>query len=126
MARQTESAAEKLKSVGISAVNGSSPYAELFDANHESMAPLTSPAPQNTGVHYLSELTHPGDSHHFNTSKKILALPITAPWGTMARACELGQQLEPQYIIPIHDWHYRDEARAIFYPRLKEFFANLG
>ncbi len=118
----TESAAAKLKAAGVSNVTTTSNGAvELFKADHEPLEPLTT-APPNTGVHYLGELTHPGDCQHFETSKRILALPMTAPWGTIARASALGQELKPEIIIPIHDWHYRDEARLLFYDRLAEFF----
>ncbi|MHB1865416.1 MAG: MBL fold metallo-hydrolase [Candidatus Saccharimonadales bacterium] len=120
----TPAAKEQLKREGIERVEvkGNS-FVELFKANHETMAPLFEP-PKNIGVHYMGKLSHPGDSHHFDTTKAVLALPMTAPWGTVARAAELGQALQPKYIIPIHDWHYRDEARLGIYDRLEAFFVK--
>jgi L-ascorbate metabolism protein UlaG (beta-lactamase superfamily) len=122
----TKSAAVQLRKEGIDNI-GITSYSsvELFTADHETMEPLLS-VPANTGVHYLGQITHPGDSHHFDVSKDILALPITAPWGTVARAAQLGKDLKPKYVIPIHDWHYKDEARLFFYDRLADFFSTLG
>ena len=82
--------------------------------------------PENIGVHYLNSLSHPGDSHHFSVSKDILALPITAPWGSVNHAAQLGLDLQPKYIIPIHDWHYRDEARLGIYAMLEGLFSKNG
>ena len=122
----TEVAKQQLAAEGISNVStvGNS-YIELFKADHESMEPLFS-VNQNVGVHYLNKLSHPGDSHHFEATKAVLALPITAPWGTVAKAAEIGQTLKPKYIIPIHDWQYNDDARAGMYDRLSAFFDQLG
>ena len=122
----TQSAKQKLESQGISGVTSeSNEFIEFFVANHESVEPLFT-APQNIGVNYMDKLSHPGDSHHFDASKQVLALPITAPWGTVAMAAELGIKLKPEYIIPIHDWHFRDEARAGIYGMLESFFSQHG
>lgn len=115
-----------LKEAGFTNVyTQSGQYAELFETAHESTEPL-GPTPEHTGVHYAGQLTHPGDSHHFTETKDILALPVTAPWGTLMRAAELGASLHPRYIIPIHDWHWNDSARASCYSRLEAFFQGRG
>ena len=122
----TQDAAKQLADAGLNnVVTESSDGIELFATNHESTEPL-GPTPQNIGVHYLDLLTDPGDSHTFDQTKKILALPVTAPWGTVMRAAQLGAELTPKYIIPIHDWHWSSEARAIFYDRLEAFFKDKG
>lgn len=123
----TESAAGQLRAAGfMQAAHQANQAVEFMVADHESLQPLV-PAPiQNIGVHYVGQITHPGDSHHFAESKRILALPMTGPWGTIPRAAELGAELKPEVIIPIHDWHYNDQARATFYSRLEAFFAERG
>ena len=122
----TESAKKLLAKQGISDVyTDGNEFIELFKADHETMQPLFDP-PQNIGVHYLGKISHPGDSHHFESSKQVLALPMTAPWGTVVRAAELGGRLHPEYIIPIHDWHYKDEARLGMYGMLEGYFSKLG
>ena len=110
------------------AVRGSSEApadVELFTSPHESVEPLFT-TPEEQGYHYLGLLTHPGDSHSFSETKSILALPITAPWGTVMNAVKLALALKPQYVIPIHDWHWRDEARLGVYDSVADILAKEG
>lgn len=95
----------------------------FFDSPHESVSPLFD-QPEQIGVHYLNLLSHPGDSHSFDQSKSILALPVTAPWGTLIKAVNLALELKPDYILPIHDWHWRDEARNQTYADLEKMFSQ--
>lgn len=96
---------------------------EIFDARHEGHSPFIDP-PENIGIHYLGKLTHPGDSHTFIDTKEILALPITAPWGSTDHAVEVALQLKPRHVLPIHDWHWRDEVRESMYDRLEQLFSG--
>lgn len=82
--------------------------------------------PQNTVFKIFDRLTHAGDSLHFTTRSEILALPITAPWGSTTEAVEKALELKPKVIIPIHDWMWKDEIRIAMYKRLEEFFKPLG
>jgi L-ascorbate metabolism protein UlaG (beta-lactamase superfamily) len=97
----------------------------LFDSPHESVEPVF-PVPQEYGYHYLDKLSHPGDSHRFKETKAVLALPVTAPWGSMIRAVNLALDLRPQYIVPIHDWHWREEAKQSSYDQMEALFAEHG
>jgi L-ascorbate metabolism protein UlaG (beta-lactamase superfamily) len=115
----------KLAEVGIAAQTTGNNSSELFATNHEGLAPLGTP-PQHIGVHYMGKLTHPGDSHHFTQTKEVLALPVTAPWGSMINAAAVGSQLKPKYIIPIHDWHWNKTARQNAYNTLETFFRKQG
>lgn len=108
---------------GITATDLPSPGLEFFDSPHENGAALFL-QPQEIGVHYLDQLSHPGDSHSFTETKAILALPITAPWGSSVAALNLALELKPQYIIPIHDWHWRDEARQQMYEKFETILAE--
>ena len=93
----------------------------FFSSPHENVEPLF-PTPQQIGVHYIDLLTHPGDSHSFTETKAVLALPVTAPWGSTVKAVNLALALKPKYILPIHDWHWRDEAREQMYSAMTELF----
>jgi L-ascorbate metabolism protein UlaG (beta-lactamase superfamily) len=116
--------AAQLRATGFSqAQTEGAEEVEVFEANHEPLEPLGK-APANIGVHYGGRLTHPGDSHSFAESKEILALPVTAPWGSMIRAAGLALELRPKYIVPIHDWHWNTTARQQAYDRLESFFAE--
>ncbi|MDB5181425.1 MAG: hypothetical protein JWP13_188 [Candidatus Saccharibacteria bacterium] len=115
----------QLKQEGVEATTEEPDGVVFFDSKHEKVQPLFEP-PEEIGVHYLDMLSHPGDSHSFQETKAILALPVTAPWGSMVNAVKLGIQLHPEYIVPIHDWHWRDEARTQAYDMLEKVFAAEG
>jgi L-ascorbate metabolism protein UlaG (beta-lactamase superfamily) len=118
---------ELLASEGIQASDQPSAGIAFFDAPHEQIRPyFNSDPPQEIGVHYLDLLSDPGDSHSFNETKAILALPVQAPWGSARRAVELALQLKPKHILPIHDWHWNDEARGGAYDAMEKLFAEQG
>lgn len=107
------------------AIDEESPGIVFFDAPHESVEPLF-PRPQQHGIHYLDTLTHPGDSHSFRQTKAILALPVTGPWASTIIAINLAISLQPKYVLPIHDWHWSDEARDMMYQRISEVLTERG
>ncbi|MDB5175282.1 MAG: hypothetical protein JWM81_140 [Candidatus Saccharibacteria bacterium] len=109
----------ELAKEGITASDQASDGIVLFDAPHEPVTPLFE-TPQEIGVHYLDTLTHPGDSHSFSETKAVLALPVTAPWGSAVQAVRLALELKPTYVLPIHDWHWSEEARAQMYGGIEQ------
>jgi L-ascorbate metabolism protein UlaG (beta-lactamase superfamily) len=121
----TNEVVKMLSEQGIKAQ--SEPVADVtfFDAPHESVEPLF-PAPEEVGIHYLVKLSDPGDSHSFSETKEILALPITAPWGSTTKALNLAIELKPKYVIPIHDWHWNDQAREQMYDRAAQALEKEG
>lgn len=117
----------KLNTESVPATSAASEGIVLFDSPHEVIRPLmNSEPPQEIGVHYLDKLSHPGDSHSFHESKGVLALPVQAPWGSTVNAVSLALELKPKYIVPIHDWHWRDEARESLYGGMEQLFATQG
>ena len=114
---------DQLEKEDISALNDQSDGIVFFDAPHEIVEPLFL-TPEQIGVHYLDLLTHPGDSLSFKESKIILALPVTAPWGATTTAVKLALKLKPRYVLPIHDWHWRPEARDQMYGAMEQIFAQ--
>lgn len=84
------------------------------------------PVPANILLTLFGKVTHPGDSLSFNKTSKILALPITAPWGSTTWAVEKALELKPEIIIPIHDWHWKDTARKMFYDVLENYFGQFN
>lgn len=98
---------------------------QLFDAPHEGHAPFLEP-PQEIGIHFAGVYSHPGDSHSFSETKAVLGLPVQAPWGSTIDAVDLALKLKPRYVLPIHDWHWRDEARDWAYNRLEQLFGEYG
>lgn len=118
----TPEVVEQLRAKNVTATAVASEGLELFLAPHEGHEPFLAP-PQNVGVHYAGVLSHPGDSHSFATTKPVLALPVQAPWGSTQKAVDLALELKPRYVVPIHDWHWRDEARTGLYTTLEQIFA---
>lgn len=116
---------DQLKEQGITASAEAPGGMELFSAPHESVEPLF-PTPDEIGVHYLDMLTHPGDSLHFDATKPILALPVDAPWGAMVDAVKLALQLKPKYVLPVHDWMWKDEWRQQMYDGMAQIFEKEG
>jgi len=118
---------EQLNAESIAATSAASDGITFFDSPHEAIRPLlgTDP-PQEIGVHYLGVLSDPGDSFSFHETKGVLALPVQAPWGSTMDAIKLGVELKPKYIIPIHDWHWNDDARQSLYDGMEQSFAKAG
>lgn len=110
---------------GIKAGDQAPEGAEFFKAPHENVSPLY-PQPENTGIHYMDKLSDPGDSHTFKETKEVLALPITAPWGAAIRALNLALELKPKHVLPIHDWHWHDEAREQTYNNFERILGEQG
>jgi L-ascorbate metabolism protein UlaG (beta-lactamase superfamily) len=121
----TNEVVERLKGEGVNASLAAPEGIVLFDSPHENTEPLF-PPPEQIGVHYLDKLTDPGDSHSFKETKEVLALPVTAPWGATVRAAKLALELRPKYVIPIHDWHWNDDAREAMYDQLEQLFQKEG
>jgi L-ascorbate metabolism protein UlaG (beta-lactamase superfamily) len=118
-----EQVVKQLEGEGIKASSQESEGIVFFDSPHEDVSPMF-PLPEEIGVHYLDKVTHPGDSHSFNETKQVLALPVTAPWGATVKAVNLALQLKPAFILPIHDWHWSDAARTQTYDSLEKLFAQ--
>ncbi len=82
--------------------------------------------PQNAVISIFDKLTHVGDSMHFSKSYNVLALPLTAPWGSTTDAVIKALEMNPKIIIPIHDFMWKDEIRVAMYDRLTGFFKEKG
>lgn len=113
---------ELLGKEGIKAASDGPEDIVVKPVAHESV--LGFALPQNIQVALFNKLTDPGDSLHFDLQTPILALPVQAPWGSMVEAVERAVVAKPEVIIPIHDWHWKDEAREAFYAMMTQFFAK--
>lgn len=124
----TESLQTKLAGDGIAGPIQTSGTAdvEIFEAAHERLPAGLGEAPQNFGVHIFGKVTHPGDCHRITVTKEILALPITAPWGSVTAAVDVALAVKPKAIIPIHDWHWHSVARESMYDLLVQAFTAHG
>ena len=110
---------------GISVKTEANGYFSFQDAAHEKIFPGW-PLPENSVFTVFGRLTHPGDSLHFSQTTDILAMPTQAPWGSTVACAEKAAELKPKYIIPIHDWHWHDQARVWNYQMLSKYFETQG
>jgi len=94
----------------------------IDEISHEAM--FDKNPPLNVAITALNKITHVGDSFRSGITSEILAFPIQAPWGSYVEAMRKIIDLKPKYIIPIHDWHWKDEARIGFYKRSKEYLGQ--
>ncbi len=114
-----ESVVALLDKEGIAATSDGNEYITLQPVPHEDV--VIAVPPQNVLLTVFGKFADPGDSHHFSTNAPILALPIQAPWGSFADALKLAEEISPQYVIPIHDWHWKDDVRKGMYQRAAEY-----
>jgi L-ascorbate metabolism protein UlaG (beta-lactamase superfamily) len=115
---------EQLAKQNITATYEGDAIVSVTNVPHERL--WDSEPPENVMVTIFNKLASPGDSHHFETSAEILALPTIAPWGSTIDAVNLALKLHPKIIIPIHDWMYKDGVRQMMNQRLAEFFKTKG
>lgn len=118
------SAQEKLSAEGIKSTTDSLDIIKIQTVPHERVFGTESPA--NILFNIADTLTHPGDSLHFTSQTPVLALPVQAPWCSLTQTVEFAVSLKPQVVLPIHDWHWNDMARAAFYKRLDGYFTQQG
>lgn len=109
---------------GIASQTTGNEYIALEDVPHEAIW-IGAPT-QNTMITLFGRFATVGDSHSFTHSPEILALPIQAPWGSTNGAVEKALETTPKIIVPIHDFHWKDEVRIGMYDRLEEFFKQHG
>jgi L-ascorbate metabolism protein UlaG (beta-lactamase superfamily) len=117
-----ESVVTKLRDEQIEATTEAPAFITIESVPHEDVV-LAVP-PENIQFTIFNKFTDPGDSHHVKHTAPVLALPIQAPWGSFADALKLAEELSPKYVIPIHDWHWKDEVRKSMYQRAKEYLAQ--
>ncbi len=60
-------------------------------------------------------LFHPGDSHDAVPGGiDVLALPLAAPWTSMAATANFGRGIDPDRVVPIHDAVLSPAGRRIY------------
>lgn len=114
-----------LGQAGITSSDQAPEYVKFFKSPHEPVEPIF-PQPEENGMHFQDIFTHPGDSHSFKETKSVLALPFSGPWGSTIKAASLALKLKPKYVIPIHDWHMKDESRLMFYEIFEKTLGEQG
>jgi L-ascorbate metabolism protein UlaG (beta-lactamase superfamily) len=117
----TQTVVTRLHEMGIKkAACESTDSIRVFSTEPHAQLPPLGPTPDNIAIHYKNHLTVGGDRHNLEETKDVLALSMTAPWGSARAAAEMVLRLKPKYAIPVHDWHWNDKARQIEYDRFQK------
>ncbi len=119
----TRSLASQLQARGITAKTEGQGPIKLFRAPHAPAEPLGL-VPENVGFVLFNKLIHGGDSLDFAQTAPILALPMQSPVFAMSDAMKFVLGRRPQTALPIHDWHWNDEARQKLSARARGFLAS--
>ncbi|MAG15720.1 hypothetical protein CMO88_01520 [Candidatus Woesearchaeota archaeon] len=117
------SVAEILGKEGIKVLTEGNEFIEIEAMPHEKVLGKT---PENVLFRVFEKLTHPGDSHSFDSTTEVLAMPVQAPWGSFVNSMEKAVKLKPKIVIPIHDWHWTEEARKGLYERATSYLKEQG
>jgi L-ascorbate metabolism protein UlaG (beta-lactamase superfamily) len=117
------SLAASLQSINIHANEDTPDFIKTEVIPHEQVFGMGQMA-ENIQVDLFGILSHPGDSFSMNQSSKVLALPLQAPWGSTTEALALVDRLQPEVVLPIHDWHWKDEARKGYYAWIGKYLAG--
>lgn len=121
----TQEVVDILAAEGIEATTKTVQGVACEQATHQPL-PWRTPAPDNWSITVFNQLTHPGDSLEITKTAQVLALPVQAPWGSMKEALDAALELQPEIIIPIHDWHWHEAARRGLYEKARSFFQEHG
>lgn len=76
---------------------------EAFGTQH---APIHKTVPEVENTSYLvgEKFYHPGDAYHKCPKPvEVLALPMSAPWGTVGQSVDYALELKPKKCFSIHD-----------------------
>lgn len=113
-----------LEKEGISVNTEGNDFIKMMPVPHEKI--FMGPSPLNDMITFNGKFATPGDSLTFNSCPDVLALPVQAPWGSTTWACETALKVKPKYIVPIHDFHWKDTVKTAMYNRLEQYFAQYG
>lgn len=119
------SVVEELGKAEVQATTELPEFAVKHEWPHEQL-PFGWNAPPNWGFTFFGQVTHPGDSLRFDEAAEALALPMQAPFASLKQAMDAAEAIKPKTIIPIHDWHWRDEAKQSFYAMSKQALVKQG
>jgi len=121
---------DQLSHWGINGLAASDdPKIRFIDSEHADLSPWFGEQPQHTSFVLFDDLLIGGDCHTLTSAHgaRILAGAINGgPWGGVVGFAKMIQAMadRPQVVIPLHDWHFNDEARQGIYARLPDVLSS--
>ncbi|NNC75930.1 MAG: MBL fold metallo-hydrolase [Acidimicrobiia bacterium] len=108
--QSTSEVVTKLAEAGIDATTDPFDGVVVTEAAHEAI-PVGPQVPANIAFDIGGAFPPPGDSYKLERSERILALPMSPPWGSLTASVAYAKRLQPDIVIPIHDWTHTPDAR---------------
>jgi L-ascorbate metabolism protein UlaG (beta-lactamase superfamily) len=104
-----QAVAELLDGHGIEVTVESPPGVSVEDVLHGKLP--TGAQPPNRAFTIDGVITHPGDSREPTSSAPLLALPLLVPWDSATGAVEFARRVQPDQVLPIHDFYLSRSGR---------------
>lgn len=101
----------------------------FIESQHANLAPWLDHQPQHSSYVLFNDVLVGGDCHTLTSSHgaRILAAAVNGgPWGAVLGFIHMVEAMpdRPEIVVPLHDWHFNDDARAAIYGRLPEVLAR--
>lgn len=123
---------EQLSAWGTEAlVESDNPKIKFIFSKHADLAPWFPEQPEHSSYVLFEEVLVGGDCHTLEDryGARIFAGAINGgPWGSVVGFMKMIESMpnRPQLVLPLHDWHWNEEARKAIYARLPDVFGSLN
>lgn len=104
---------------------------QFIKTEHADLSPWFDKQPEHTSYIIFSDMLISGDCQTLTSAygARILAGAINGgPWGAVVGFSKMIESMSerPKVVIPLHDWHWNEEARKGIYARLPEVLGKFG
>ncbi|MFY9228257.1 MAG: MBL fold metallo-hydrolase [Candidatus Microsaccharimonas sp.] len=101
----------------------------FIESQHADLAPWFKVQPEHTSFVVFEELLIGGDCHTLTESHgaRVFAAAVNGgPWGAIVGFTRMIESMtdRPEVVIPLHDWHFNDDARQGIYTRLPQVLSE--
>ncbi len=122
----------QLESWGVDGCDSSEDsLVEFIESEHADLSPWFGEQPDHTSYLLLGEVLIGGDCHTLTDGRKakVFAGAVNGgPWGGVVGYPKMIEAMtnRPEKVVPLHDWHWNDEARVGIYNRLTELMPEFN
>lgn len=128
----TQEIVDDLSKLGITGITTSTDSdIKFIQSEHADLSPWFDAQPQHTSYLIFGEVLVSGDCQTLTSSHgaRIIAAAVNGgPWGAVVGFAKMIESMSerPKVVIPLHDWHWNEEARKGIYARLPEVMSALN
>ncbi len=122
----TQEIVDTLKEWGITGLLSSKDEdVQFIKSEHADLSPWFDKQPEHTSYVIFSDILISGDCQTLTSAygARILAGAINGgPWGAVVGFSKMIESMadKPKIVVPLHDWHWNEDARIGIYARLAE------